>query len=242
MMTSNELTAIARGEANTSFAFSTRSTVDAKWVRQIKMSSPNPNVKKANLSATKKERIELPNNYDYDGNCGSKAKAYHISEFLSHPSGIQAMLNTSALQSFQFLDTNTYRCVLPKVQFLNFEAAPVMDLRVTPTDKDCTVQLLSCKFEGSDIVESQNDRFSAFMINHMTWNTNDSESFLEVEVKLKLCLEIYTRPFSLLPISAVERPGNLMMQALVDRLVPLLLRQLLQDYDKWVQQKFEEFA
>lgn len=33
-----------------------------------------------------------------------------------------------------------------------------------------------------------------------------------------------------------------MMQALVDRLVPLLLRQLLQDYDKWVQQKFEEFA
>ncbi|KAH9759934.1 DUF1997 family protein [Citrus sinensis] len=219
-----------------------KNTVEAKWVRQIKMSSPNPNVKKANLSATKKERIELPINYDYDGNCGSKAKAYHISEFLSHPSGIQAMLNTSALQSFQFLDTNTYRCVLPKVQFLNFEAAPVMDLRVTPTDKDCTVQLLSCKFEGSDIVESQNDRFSAFMINHMTWNTNDSESFLEVEVKLKLCLEIYTRPFSLLPISAVERPGNLMMQALVDRLVPLLLRQLLQDYDKWVQQKFEEFA
>lgn len=155
-MTSNQLTAIARGEANTSFAFSTRfglvcwtkytfyilylflfdsevwfgfdfgllihfknyicdcfrNTVEAKWVRQIKMSSPNPNVKKANLSATKKERIELPINYDYDGNCGSKAKAYHISEFLSHPSGIQAMLNTSALQSFQFLDTNTYRSTL----------------------------------------------------------------------------------------------------------------------------------
>lgn len=80
------------------------------------------------------------------------------------------------------------------------------------------------------------------MINHMTWNTNDSESFLEVEVKLKLSLEIYTRPFSLLPISAVERPGNLMMQALLDRLVPLLLQQLLQDYDRWVQHRFEDFA
>lgn len=64
------------------------------------------NAKKANLSATRKDRIKLPN-YDSD----SVGKAYHISEFLSHPSGIQAMLNTSALQSFQFIDTNTYRSI-----------------------------------------------------------------------------------------------------------------------------------
>ncbi|WMV43019.1 hypothetical protein MTR67_036404 [Solanum verrucosum] len=48
--------------------------------------------------------------------------------------------------------------------------------------------------------------------------------------------EIYTMPFTMLPTSAVESPGNIMMQALVDRLVPLLLQQLLQDYDNWVRQ------
>ncbi|KAJ4707622.1 (RAP Annotation release2) Galactose-binding like domain containing protein [Melia azedarach] len=237
MTSSSERGAIVRGEAHTSlpsftfpnFTIRTRNRIQVISLHQINMSSSN--AKKANLSATRKDRIKLPN-YDSD----SVGKAYHISEFLSHPSGIQAMLNTSALQSFQFIDTNTYRCTLPKVQFLNFEAAPVMDLRVTPTNKDCTVQLLSCKFEGSDIVERQNDHFSAFMINHMTWDTNDSDSFLEVDVKLNLSLEIYTRPFSLLPISAVERPGKLMMQALVDRLVPLLLQQLLQDYERWVHQ------
>ncbi|XP_050265846.1 uncharacterized protein LOC126709592 isoform X2 [Quercus robur] len=197
-------------------------------VIKLNISTPSEsNVKKANLSATRKERIKLPN-YD-DDCCGGKT--FHISEFLCHPSGIQAMLNTSSLQSFQALDTNTYRCFLPKVQLLNFEAAPVLDLRVTPTNEDCTVEMLSCKFEGSEIVERQNNHFSASMLNHMTWETNDFESFLEVE--------IYTRPFTMLPVSSVERPGNLMMQALVDRLFPLHIQQLLQDYDKWVHQQLD---
>ncbi|KHF98525.1 hypothetical protein F383_37910 [Gossypium arboreum] len=33
-----------------------------------------------------------------------------------------------------------------------------------------------------------------------------SEPFVEVDVKLNLCLKIYTRPFILLPTSAVEGP------------------------------------
>ncbi|XP_059459603.1 uncharacterized protein LOC132189098 isoform X2 [Corylus avellana] len=204
---------------------------------KVNISTPSEsNAKKANLSAARKERIKLPS---YDDGCGDKT--LHISEFLSHPSGIQAMLNTSALQDFQALNNDTYRCSLPKLKLLNFEAAPVLDLRVTQTNEDCTVEMLSCKFEGSEIMERQNNHFSAFMMNHMKWETNDFESFLEVDVKLNLTLEIYTRPFTMMPISAVERPGNLMMQALVDRLVPLLLQQLLQDYDRWVHQQLEHF-
>ncbi|CAK7346952.1 unnamed protein product [Dovyalis caffra] len=190
------------------------------------------NSKKANLTAGRKERMKLPIT---DG-------GYRISEFLSHPFGIQAMLNTRSLQSFQSLDANTYRCILPKVELLNFEAAPVLDLRVTPSDEDCTVEMISCKvestnFQGSELVERQNDRFSAFMMNYMTWNTSASEPFLEVDVKLNLMLEIYTQPFILLPTSAVESAGNLVMQAVLDRLVPLLLEQLLLDYNKWANQQ-----
>ncbi|MED6133480.1 hypothetical protein PIB30_028546 [Stylosanthes scabra] len=184
--------------------------------------SSGSNVKRANLSASKTERIKLP-----DYNDGIGGKKYHISEFLSQPSGIAAVLNTGALQTFESLDANTYRCSLPKLQFLNFEAAPMMDLRVTSTEDDCLVEMLSCKFEGSEIVEEQNSHFS------------DAESFLEVDVKLNLTLEIYTRPFTMMPVSAVERPGNLMMQTLVDKLVPLLLQQMLQDYDEWVQKQLE---
>ncbi|KAL5169618.1 hypothetical protein HKD37_11G031486 [Glycine soja] len=194
--------------------------------------------KKANLFAEKKERIRLPT---YNDDLGGKK--YHISEFLSQPSGIAAVLNTKALQSFESLDANTYRCELPKLQFLNFEAVPLLDLRVTSTDEDCLVEMLSCKFEGSEVVKEQNDHFSAFMRNQMTWGGAGAESFLEVDVKLNLtlekdlCLQIYTQPFTMMPTSAVEGPGNIMMQALVDKLVPLLLQQMLQDYDEWVRKQ-----
>ncbi|XP_020204932.1 uncharacterized protein LOC109790220 isoform X2 [Cajanus cajan] len=193
------------------------------------VTSLDSNAKRANLFAAKKERITLPTYSD-----DLEGKKYHISKFLSHPSGIAAVLNTKALQSFQPLDANTYRCELPKLQFLNFEAAPSLDLRVTSTDEDCLVEMLSCKFEGSEVVKEQNNHFSAFMINHMTWGVAGAESFLEVDVKLNLTLEIYTRPFTMMPTSAVEGPGNIMMQVLMDKLVPLLLQQMLQDYDEWV--------
>ena len=68
--------------------------------------SSDSNAKRANLFAAKKERVKLPAYND-----GVGGKKYHISEFLSHPSGIAAVLNTRALQSFKSLDANTYRSV-----------------------------------------------------------------------------------------------------------------------------------
>ncbi|KAK6158652.1 hypothetical protein DH2020_005966 [Rehmannia glutinosa] len=195
-------------------------------VKKAKLSEAG--AKRANLSARKKERIKLPNYSD---------GIYHISEFFSHPSGIEAILNTRALKSYQSLDSNLYRCVLPQIQLLNFKVAPVLDLQVTPTSQDCVVEMLSCKFEGSEVVERQNEHFSAFMRNHIKWESIGAEQFLDVDVKLNLILEIYTQPFVLLPESAVEGPGNLVMQALVDQLVPLLVKQLLQDYEEWIRQQ-----
>ncbi|KAK8645302.1 hypothetical protein V6N13_119143 [Hibiscus sabdariffa] len=156
-------------------------------------------VKRANLSASRTQRVNLPVYDDTSEGSGNGGQPYHISRFLSHPSGIQAILNTKALETIEFLDTSSYRCTLPKLALFNFEATPVLDLRVIPTEEDCTVELFSCKQEPCAL---------ATMINHITWDTNISEPFLEVDVKLNLTLEVYTRPFILLPISAVERPGN----------------------------------
>ncbi|XP_030514838.2 uncharacterized protein LOC115728644 isoform X2 [Rhodamnia argentea] len=139
--------------------------------------------KTANLSASRKQVLQLPNH-----------EQYPISQFLRHPSGVQAILNTRALRSFQFLDADTYRCTLPKIQLLNFEATPVMDLRMTLTDTDCKVEMLSCKFEGSKVVERQNNHFSAFMTNHMRWDTNDTGNTVEVDVKLGVTLEVFSTP------------------------------------------------
>lgn len=209
---------------------SARKVVDV--IQVTKDDSTKSNVKKALLSAKKKERIKLPN-YD-DARDG---QMYHISKFLSHPTGVEAILNVNALQSYVSIDNNTYRCKIPPIQLLNFEVAPVLGLQVNPTNEGCIVELLSCQFEGSEIVESQNKHFSATMENIITWEESGSESFLDVDVKLSISLEIYSRPFTLLPVSAVEGPGNLVMQALLDRLVPIFIDKLLQDYDIWVQKQ-----
>ncbi|XP_010525838.1 PREDICTED: uncharacterized protein LOC104803576 [Tarenaya hassleriana] len=203
---------------------------NAQKTRLIPVSSS----KKANLSASKKQRIKLPIPLEDDVNEGKKLA---FGEFLNHPSGMEAVLNVNALQSYHSLGDNTYRCRLPKIQLLSFEAAPVVDLRVTPMNQTCTVELLSCKLEGSEILNSQSDSFSAVMINHMTWGIGDPDPFLEVDVKLDLTLEISTMPFTMLPVSAVELPGNLVMQTLIDSLVPLLLQQLMKDYEEWVHQQ-----
>ncbi|KAK1268012.1 hypothetical protein QJS04_geneDACA014030 [Acorus gramineus] len=202
-----------------------RQVVEAKYL--------GLNNKTAKLSAERKERIMLPDYID-DHN-----RTFSIGEFLHHPSGVESMLNTKALQSFQLLDSNTYRCTLQKIEFLNFEVSPVLDLRVIPTSNDCTIEMLSCKFEGSDALEQQNNLFSAFMRNHITWDSNGPEPCLDVDVILNVALEVHTPPFNLLPLSTIEVPGNLIMQGLIDKLVPLLGQQLLKDYHNWIEQQLK---
>ncbi|CAN8326724.1 unnamed protein product [Cochlearia groenlandica] len=218
------------------FLRSHHNTVPRKRFNHVCSSGSNRAVlvwslKRANLSASKKQRIKLQVN--------NGEKELTFSEFLKHPSGMEAVINAKALQSYHLVDDidNTYRCTLPKIQLMSFEVYPVLVLRVTPTHEDCTVELLSCKLEGSELLESQSGSFSAVMTNCMTWNMESPEPFLEVDVKLNVGLEISTRPFTMFPVSAVEAPGNLVMQTLVDTLVPLLLQQLLKDYDEWIQKQ-----
>ncbi|OEL30101.1 putative L-ascorbate peroxidase 6, partial [Dichanthelium oligosanthes] len=161
--------------------------------------------RRARLSARRRESVRLP-----DGVSGGD-----VGEFLRHPDGVESLLNTGALESFAPAagsGPGTFTCVLRRIGFLGFEVAPVLDLRVAPTSTDCTIEMLSCRFEGSESVEQQNELFSAFMSNHITWSDN-AESCLDIDVTLEVTLEVYTKPFSMLPLSAVEKPGNLYVDA-----------------------------
>uniref|UniRef100_A0ACD5ZV29 Uncharacterized protein n=1 Tax=Avena sativa TaxID=4498 RepID=A0ACD5ZV29_AVESA len=197
-----------------------------------------PARRQALLSARRRETIRL---LDVVPDLGGAARDGSIGEFLRHPAGVESLLNTRALQSFAPVESGpagTFRCTLHPMGFLGFQVAPVLDLRIAPTRDDCTVEMLSCRFEGSDSIEQQNELFSAVMRNRITWGYNgDREPCLDIDVNLEVTLEVYTKPFSLLPLSAVEKPGNLLMQGLLDRLVPLLGEQLLKDYHSWVQQQ-----
>ncbi|KAL2629529.1 hypothetical protein R1flu_014215 [Riccia fluitans] len=94
-------------------------------------------------------------------------------------------------------------------------------------------QFRDMQFEGSELVRSQNERFSASLKNHLTWRTRQDQEIFNVNLELNVALEVYTLPFTLLPVSAVETPGNLIMQSLVNRLLPLFLDNMFNDYEAW---------
>jgi len=157
-----------------------------------------PRGRRARLSARRRESVRLP-----DGVSGSD-----VGEFLRHPDGVESLLDTGALQSFATAGAGpgTFTCRLRRIGFLGFEVAPVLELRVTPTSTDCTVEMLSCMFAGSESIELQNELFSAFMSNRITWSNDGEEPCLDIDVTLEVTLEVYTKPFSMLPLSAVEKP------------------------------------
>ncbi|KAL6661799.1 hypothetical protein ACP70R_001183 [Stipagrostis hirtigluma subsp. patula] len=211
---------------------------DDEGHRQQVASAPPQARRRARLSARRRERVRLP-----DGVSGGD-----IGEFLRRPAGVEALLNTDALQSFVPAGPGTFTCTLRRIGLLGFEVAPVLDLRVAPTDSDCTVEMLSCRFPGvvcggslrvQSQLSSRMNSFQSFMRNFITWGNDGEEPCLDIDVNLEVTLEVYTKPFSLLPLSTVEKPGNLLMQGLLDRLVPMLGEKLLKDYHSWVQQQAE---
>ncbi|CAL5013492.1 unnamed protein product [Urochloa decumbens] len=162
--------------------------------------------RRARLSARRRETVRLP-----DGVSGGDVGA-----FLRHPDGVESLLNTGALESFAPAGAGppgTFTCALRRIGFLGFEVAPVLDLRVAPTSTDCTIEMLSCRFEGSESLELQNELFTAFMSNRITWSDNSEEPCIDIDVNLEVTLEVYTKPFSMLPLSAVEKPGSLYVDA-----------------------------
>ena len=102
-----------------------------------------PSGRRARLSARRRESIRLLDVLPGQGGIG---------EFLRHPAGVESLLNTRALQSFAPVEPESesgpagaFRCTLHPMGFLGFQVAPVLDLRVTPTGDDCTVEMLSCR-------------------------------------------------------------------------------------------------
>ncbi|CAL5001195.1 unnamed protein product [Urochloa decumbens] len=143
--------------------------------------------RRARLSARRRERVRLP-----DGVSGGDVGA-----FLRHPDGVESLLNTGALESFAPAGAGppgTFTCALRRIGFLGFEVAPVLDLRVAPTSTDCTIEMLSCRFEGSESVELQNELFTAFMSNRISWSDNGEEPCLDIDVNLEVTLEVDARP------------------------------------------------
>lgn len=187
--------------------------------------------RKAQLSAESEQTVPLPVFTDRRG------MPQPLSQFLQRPAGMKSMLAINSLEDFEYLGNNVFRCYLPKISALGREVAPVMDLLVLATESECVVEMIACKFEAAD---DKAEQFSANLKNHLQWKYGENgELILCTNLNINVSIEVHTLPFTMLPLSAVETPGNAVLQAMVDRMVPVFMQRLLEDYHNWTME--EEF-
>ncbi|CAH1438080.1 unnamed protein product [Lactuca virosa] len=77
-------------------------------------------------------------------------------EYMSLPASQYSVLDA---QRIERIDDKTFRCYVYKFKFFAFEVCPVLLVRVEEQPNGCSINLLSCKLEGSPIVVAQNNKF-----------------------------------------------------------------------------------
>ena len=84
-------------------------------------------------------------------------------EYMALPASQYSVLDGAKVER---LTDDTFRVNVSGFSFFSFEVEPILTVSVQPTDAGCRIELLACKLAGSRIVEAQNNKFSARMVNN----------------------------------------------------------------------------
>ncbi|KAG2554785.1 uncharacterized protein SYNPCC7002_A1590-like [Panicum virgatum] len=153
-----------------------------------------------------------------------------LAEYMSLPASQYSVLDAERIER---VDDSTFRCYVYRFRFFALEVCPVLLVRVDEEPNGCCIRLLSCKLEGSPLVEAQNDKFSASMVNRVFCSSTlqdvqqlTSDTTIEVTIDIPF-------PFRVIPVTAIESSGRQVLEQLLGVVLPRFLKQLVTDYQAW---------
>ncbi|KAJ4803620.1 hypothetical protein LUZ62_016186 [Rhynchospora pubera] len=155
-----------------------------------------------------------------------------LAEYMTLPASQYSVLDAERIER---IDDNTFRCYVYRFKFFSFEVCPVLVVRVDEEPNGCCIRLISCKLEGSPLVEAQNEKFSASMVNRVFCNQSLQDSDfqrLTSETSIEVAIEI-PFPFRALPVEAIESTGRQVLEQILRVMLPRFLNQLVKDYQGW---------
>ncbi|XP_031092655.1 uncharacterized protein LOC115997272 [Ipomoea triloba] len=155
-----------------------------------------------------------------------------LMEYMSLPASQYSVLDAERIER---VDDNTFRCYVYRFKFFAFEVCPVLLVRVDEQPDGCSINLLSCKLEGSPIVVAQNDKFDASMVNRISYDGNRRDSAVQKltsDAVIEVNIEI---PFAFraLPVQAIESTGAQVLNQILGVMLPRFMAQLVKDYQAW---------
>jgi len=154
--------------------------------------------------------------------------------FMSSAHGINSLLNLEHIRAYDQLDDDRYRVYCGSFKLLSWLVEPVLDLQISVGNNSVTLKTRSCEIQGDDKVREQNKKFRAAYQYKIVWETDPKGvGYIQTSGDLEMQLQIYTFPFTRLPLSAVEAPGNRLMKALLGYLLPAFMNSLVEDFHAW---------
>ncbi|KAL5679212.1 hypothetical protein ACJX0J_005597, partial [Zea mays] len=145
-------------------------------------------------------------------------------EYMSLPASQYSVLDAERIER---VDDSTFRCYVYRFRFFALEVCPVLLVRVDEEPDGCCIRLLSCKLEGSPLVEAQNDKFSASMANRVFCSSKSQDSTLQQltsDTTIEVAIDI-PFPFRAIPVEAIESSGRQVLEQLLRVMLPRFLKQ-----------------
>lgn len=155
-----------------------------------------------------------------------------LADYMRLPVSQYSVLDAKRIER---LDDTTFRCHVGGLRLFSFTVEPVLTLSVVVGERGPVVQLLETRLEGSKVVQSVNDKFSATMTNVVRWRENENQEGgkeLTSDTVIQVEIEVPTW-FRLVPKSAIETTGSGVMHGVLNTAVPRFLEQLRGDYMLW---------
>ncbi|CAH9055473.1 unnamed protein product [Cuscuta epithymum] len=155
-----------------------------------------------------------------------------LMEYMRLPASQYSVLDGKRIER---VDDNTFRCYLYGIKFFGFEVSPVLLVRVEEKPDGCSINLLSCKLQGSPIIVAQNDKFEASMVNRISCDNKlvdsavqqlTSDAFIEVVVEIPFAFRAF-------PVQAMESTGSQVLDGVLGVTLPRFMAQLVKDYQAW---------
>jgi hypothetical protein len=124
---------------------------------------------------------------------------------------------------------------VPRLAFLGVWVEPEVEVNVTIHRESVVLRSSGCRLGGSELVQRTrlDDRFEMAFTTVLTWQSAPGTAArIAGDLELAVLAEVVP-PFTLLPRAGLEGACNAVLKGLTRWLLPLFMRKLAADYERW---------
>ncbi|WP_414623008.1 DUF1997 domain-containing protein [Calothrix sp. CCY 0018] len=153
-----------------------------------------------------------------------------IKHYLRQPQRlVNALADSSRIEQ---LNTEVFRLKMRPLAFMSLSIQPIVDMRVwAASDGTICLESVRSEIRGMEYIDR---RFQLDLTGNLSSYEKDGNTRLKGIANLEVQVEL-PPPFSFTPKSILETTGNGLLKSVLLTIKQRLLRQLLVDYQRWVE-------